>query len=408
MSADRFRSTAAFLVYAFVVATPFSLAAGSILGVTVLVTGAIALALHAPARAAIPRWVFVGVLGMVLWSALATATADPYPAKWLTWAKELWIKLFLLSATGLMVFARTRVDRVLVVYVAVGALVAVFGILQYLTGSIPFRDHVPPMRGDRWEIEAFYNHHLTYGGHVVVLWLLALARVVFGGTGARTRGLVHRGFGVSTLVLLSLGLYWSYARSPQIGALAGFAVLLLVLPWKRRLVAAVVLAVTVVAALVSPTMRERYVDALDLSTEQTRLLLWQSSIDGIADRPWTGFGPGNFREMMLGHEVPGDYDSRAHAHNDYLMQAVNGGIPMLGFGLLFAGALIVFLWRWRRRPDGSADWIVVGALAAHVALLAAGLFQVFQTDDEVEFTLYFTLACALAHVAQRRRVETGG
>jgi len=112
--------------------------------------------------------------------------------------------------------------------------------------------------------------------------------------------------------------------------------------------------------------------------------------------------------MMLGHEVPGDYDSRAHAHNDYLMQAVNGGIPMLGFGLLFAGALIVFLWRWRRRPDGNADWIVVGALAAHVALLAAGLFQVFQTDDEVEFTLYFTLACALAHVAQRRRVETGG
>ena len=60
-----------------------------------------------------------------------------------------------------------------------------------------------------------------------------------------------------------------------------------------------------------------------------------------------------------------------------------------------------------RGPDGGGiDWIVVGALAGHVALIVAGLAQVFQTDDEVEFTLYFVLACALAHRALRTR--TGG
>ncbi len=406
MSADRFRSIAAFLVYAFAVATPFSLAAASILGVTILVSGAAALAMHAPARAAIPSWVLAGVLALVAWSAVATATADPFPAKWSIWAKEAWIKLFLVAATGLMVFARVRVDRLLMTYVAAGAVVAVFGIVQYLTGSVPFRDHVPPKRGDRWEIEAFYNHHLTYGGHVVVLWLLAVARGVFG-TDRATGGL-RRAFTVVSVVLLSLGLYWSYARSPQVGALGGIAVLLLLLPGRRRLFASALVLVALAAALASPTMRARYVDALDMSTEQTRLLLWRSSAEGITARPWTGFGPGNFHEMMQVHEVAGEYNTRAHAHNDYLMHAVNGGVPLLVFSLAFAGAIAVVLWRWRYGRDGSVDWIVVGPLAAHVALVVAGLFQVFQTDDEVEFTLYFTLACALSHVAQRRSVETGG
>jgi ABC-type spermidine/putrescine transport system permease subunit II len=90
------------------------------------------------------------------------------------------------------------------------------------------------------------------------------------------------------------------------------------------------------------------------------------------------------------------------------MHAVNGGVPLLVFSLVFAGAIAVVLWRRRYRRDGTVDWVVVGPLAAHVALVVAGLFQVFQTDDEVEFTLYFTLACALAHVAQRRGVEAGG
>ena len=397
MTNDRIRAAALVPLYAFAVATPFSTAAGSILGVTILVLGLIALAVHAPARAAVPRVVVIGVAGMILWSAIAAATASPFPTKWEPWAQEVWIKLMMVAAIGLMVFARVRVERLLLVYVVAASVVAILGYVQYATGTIPFNHDIPPTRGDRWEIEGYFDHHLTYGGHVAVLWMVALARAVF----ERGGGLRRRLALLVPVGMLGLALYWSYARSPQLGALAGIGVLALFLPPRRRLVAIVVVLAGVGIALADPTMRDRYTKIFDVSSEQTRVLLWSSSLDGIEERPWTGFGPGNFHEMMAVHEVPGEYNTRAHAHNDYIMHAVNGGVPMLGFALVLAGGIAVVLWRRRRWPSGAVDWVVAGALAAHVVLFVGGLVQVFQTDDEVEFTLYFVLAAALAHLASR-------
>lgn len=379
---------------------PFSTAMGSIFGVALLVLGTGALVAHAPARAAVPRVVWIALTGMVGWSALAAAMASPFPSEWETWYKELWIKLVLVATVGLLVVVRPRIDRLLLTYLVAASVVALLGAYQFATGSAPFDDEISPARGGHFEIEAYYNHHLTYGGHVAVLWLIAAARVLFG----PDRGAGRRWWlAVATVVVLGFGLYGSYARSPQLGALAGLGVLVLALPPRRRWIAVGVVGVGLAAALLNPTMRERYVHVFDnTENETTRWLLWESSLDGIASRPWTGFGPGNFDSLMEHHEVEGEYETRAHSHNDYLMHAVNGGWPMLGFALLLAGGLVVVLAR-ARAPGGRVDWIVIGVLAGHVALIVAGIAQVFQSDDEVELTLYFVLACALAHRVLRGR-----
>lgn len=398
------RRFALFVLYAFVVTTPFSTATGSIFGVSLLVLGCVALVADASARAAIPRVVWIALAGMIGWSALAAATAAPYPSEWETWYEELWIKLMLVAATALLVVVRPRLDRLLLTYLVAASVVAALGAFELTTGSMPFRDEISPSRGGHWEIEAFYSHHLTYGGHVAVLWAMAIAYVLFGperGSGRRWR------IAVVCAALLTFGLYGSYARSAQLGAMAGLGVLVWMLPARRRWIAIAVVAVGLVGALMNPTMRERYVHVFDnTSNETTRWLLWQSSLDGIETRPWTGFGPGNFGDLMANHEVAGEYESRAHSHNDYLMHAVNAGWPMLGFALLLAGGLVVVLVRDRDGPNG-VDWIVVGALAGHVALMVAGVAQVFQSDDEVELTVYFVLACALAHRALRRAPAAG-
>ena len=401
---DAFRRFSLFILYAFVVTTPFSTAAGSILGVSLLLLGTVALIAVPAGRAAVPRVVWIALAGMVGWSALAAATASPFPSEWETWYKELWIKLMMPAAAALIVFARPRIDRLLLTYLVAASVVAVLGAYQLATGSLPFEDEISPSRGGHWEIEAYYSHHLTYGGHVAVLWMVAAARVLFGpGRGASRPWWIA----VATTFLLAFGLYGSYARSPQLGALAGLGVLVLMLPPRRRWIAIALVVVGLAAALLNPTMRERYVHVFDnTENETTRWLLWESSWDGITSRPLTGFGPGNFDSLLEHHEVEGEYETRAHAHNDYLMHAVNGGWPMLGFALLLAGGLVVVLVRARGPDGGGIDWIVVGALAGHVALIVAGVAQVFQTDDEVEFTLYFVLACALAHRALRTR--TGG
>lgn len=405
MSADgTARRFSLFILYAFAVTTPFSTAAGSIFGVALLVLGTGALVVHAPARAAVPRVVWIALAGMVGWSALAAATAAPHPSEWETWYEELWIKLVMVAAAGLMVVVRPRIDRLLLTYLVAASVVAMLGAYQLATGSLPFSDEISPSRGGHWEIEAYFSHHLTYGGHVAVLWMVAVAHVLFG----PDRGGRRRWIAVAATAALGFGLYGSYARSPQLGALVGLGVLLLALPPRRRWIAIGVVGLGLAAALLNPTMRERYVHVFDnTENETTRWLLWESSLDGIATRPVTGFGPGNFDALLELHEVDGEYETRAHAHNDYLMHAVNGGWPMLGFALLLAGGLVVVLVR-ARAPGGRVDWIVMGALAGHVALIVAGVAQVFQTDDEVELTLYFVLACALAHRDLRGREVPSG
>ena len=101
----------------------------------------------------------------------------------------------------------------------------------------------------------------------------------------------------------------------------------------------------------------------------------------------------------------GYYDVRGHAHNDFVMHAVNAGV----LGLLAALALLVvvtwLLWRGYRRTltrDAPYGWVLLGGVAAQIAVSVAGLFQVYQTDDEVEMLLYFLLGCGLGLLPRAR------
>ena len=108
---------------------------------------------------------------------------------------------------------------------------------------------------------------------------------------------------------------------------------------------------------------------------------------------------------MSAHEVEGFYDTRAHAHNDYLMHAVNGGLLGLGAALALLMVSVAVLWRGRRRCPPEDAWIPLAGVATQVAFAVAGLFQVYQTDDEPELALYFLLGCGLALVQLRGRTR---
>jgi len=129
-------------------------------------------------------------------------------------------------------------------------------------------------------------------------------------------------------------------------------------------------------------------------------------LDALEERPWTGYGFGNFEHVLDEYEVTGLYESRAHAHNDVLMVAVNSGWPGAAVFLSFAVAVAIGAAGAVRRA-GPWSWIALGGFAAHLALLLGGLFQVYQTDDEVELTLYFLLGCAFAAGAAGSRRDRG-
>jgi O-antigen ligase len=381
-------------LFAAAVGAPTSVAAANVLTGLFLVLSLAAL-LPRPARRLrhVPRSVLAGLVLVLASHALAAALTPTGVTRWDMWAEESWMKLLLVAVPVLIAGRARRVGRALDLLLFVASLVAIYGIVQRYTGVDLTRDRLTDPAEGRFMAEGFFQHHLSYGGNVLITLMLAIARAL----PRDGRWSVGARLATVASILMATALLFSFARSAQLGAMAGMVALTICHRGRLRrwgLVMIVGLSATVGAL---PMIRLRFLRVLQ-GGEETRLNLWQSSWDGIQAHPWFGWGQGHFSEMLAAHEVAGFYNSRSHSHNDYLMHGVNAGLIGLAAQLILIAAVIAVLWHCRDRA-GDSGWILKGAFGATVGIAVAGFFQVFQTDDEVEFLFYFVLGCALAVVA---------
>lgn len=338
-----------------------------------------------------PRPVLWALAAYILVQFLAGALAAPYPSHWNKCLEENWLKLLLIAVPVLLAGRQEKVGTILRVTLVMTTLVAVYSIGQHFSGFDLMRHCSLMTEWGYSEVVGFFSHKLSYGGQLMLVMLVGISLALEDG---------FRGWRVLYLPLLGfmgLALMWSYARSAQIGLWAGLLFLLLVLKGWRRWAGLAMLMVPVLVLATVPLVQARFSRLFSMEKNISRLNLWQSSWDALAARPWLGFGPGNFQAMMGRYEVDGFYNSRSHAHDDFLMHGVNAG----WLGILVAALLLVvvtvLLWK-SHRAGGPLSWVALAAVAAQVAISVAGLFQVYQTDDEVEMMLYFLLGCGLALV----------
>lgn len=384
------------------VAAPVSVSAAGIATGLVLLSALVhALAHRATERSRPPRAV-LGALGALLGIyVLATVFSAPYPHHWHKLLEENWIKLLLVAVPVLAAGRPDRVTKLLKLAVLVGVLAGIYAIWQHFSGFDPIRHRsiVRPQWGLA-TVTGFFNHHLSYGGQVLVFFLLALAWLL-ADQGRRRLWLVP------ALGVLGSALLWSYARSAFLGVGCGLLTMVLLVPGRRRWAGLGVLGAGLGTALLISPVRAHLLMLFEMKRHVTRLNLWESSWHGIQARPLLGFGPGNFRGLLDGYQVDGYYETLAHSHNDLLMHGVNAGVPaMLAALALLVTTCLVFRAGWRRRQPGS--WVLLGAFAVQVGITVAGFFQVYQTDDEVEILLYFVLGCALAVAGSGGQPEPAG
>ena len=379
----------ALLLYLMALAIPLSVSGGTITVVLGLLLAA-GLALKERGAASWPpRPVLLALAGLLLTYALATALAGPFPRNWHKLLEESWIKLLLVAIPLLAGRHPRHAAHAARLALGVAVLVAVYAIWQHFSGLDPIRGR--SIYNSEWghgTVTGMFSHHLSFGGQLLIFIVLA-ASWLFAGKPGRWRGPL-----VAALGLFGLAMLWSFARSCLLGAGVGLFVVVLLLPgklWPRLLA----LGLAACGALALPTVGSHLLRNFGMDENYTRLNLWRSSLDGIVARPFLGFGPGNFEYMLARHEVEGFYKARGHAHNDLLMHGVNAGL----LGLLAAVALLAItawlLYRgWRR--GGQDAWLLLAGVGIQAGITVAGIFQVFQTDDEVEMLLYFLIGCGLA------------
>jgi O-antigen ligase len=227
----------------------------------------------------------------------------------------------------------------------------------------------------------FYSIYMTLGGVLAVLLTSALPRLLRLQRDARW---------LAPGWLLGLGaLALTYVRGAWIGFAAG-AVAALAGLGRRGLVGLLALVVLGMALLVGlPRVRDRLTTIGTMSDDTTRdrVAMLEAGKRLVKEHPLTGVGPGQIKHVYPRVATPEAMRrSTSHLHNSPLQIAAERGVPGLAAWLwIFVAFLLRGTAALRALPaDAAADRaLALGALAAVVAFLVAGLFEYNFGDTEV-------------------------
>ena len=274
-----------------------------------------------------------------------------------------------------------RAVTVIDVIVSVGAASAAFGIIQY--GLLHYDNLGQRPQGT-------LSHYMTYSGLLMLVICTAVARLVFGSRNRTWPALVMP----ALVVALSLTL----SRNAWIGACVAVGLLFILKDFRLAGLLPVVLAVLVVVAPEGFVNRlTSTFDAQDPSN-QDRFAMMEIGAKMVRDHPLVGVGP-NMVPRLYEQYRP-DYAINTvnpHLHNVPLQIAAERGLPALALWIWLIGSLAVALFRLFRQQQDKV--LTATALAAVVAMLAAGLFEYNFGDSE--FLMLFLVLVTLPFAAAR-------
>ena len=277
---------------------------------------------------------------------------------------------------------RERAQTLATVVVTVGAITAVWGVVQY--GILEY-DHL----GRR--PDGTMGHYMTYSGLLVLTIALAAARLLFDPSRRVWSGLVMPALLVALAVTLT--------RGNWVGAVAALAVLCLLKDLRLLAVAPVLAAL--VLALAPPQITSRISSAFDLEdpTVRDRLAMARAGMRIVRDHPWTGAGPDMVQKVYPRYRDAGAVqENNPHLHNVPVQIAAERGLPALAIWCAFVVAAVRHL--SRRLGDDEARPLAAAGLAAVAGMLTGGLFEYNFGDSE--FLMLLLVLITLPQAAARR------
>jgi O-antigen ligase len=375
-SAPALNRIAAALLFGFVASLQISIAAAGVLLTAMLVCW-VAMLIHERQSPSAPAFFIplaaYGVITLIS-SAFSTDRVTSF-----TDSKQL-VLLAIVPAVYDIARGR-RAFTVIDVVVSVGAASAAFGIVQY--GLLHYDNLGQRPQGT-------LSHYMTYSGLLMLVICTAVARLVFGSRNRTWPALVMP----ALVVALSLTL----SRNAWIGACVAVGLLFILRDFRLAWLLPVVLAVLMVVAPESFVNRLTSTFNAQDPSNQDRFAMIEIGAKMVRDHPLTGVGP-NMVPRLYEQYRP-DYAINAvnpHLHNVPLQIAAERGLPALAIWLWLIGALVYALVPLFRQQRDKV--LAATALAAVVAMLAAGLFEYNFGDSE--FLMLFLVLVTLPFAAAR-------
>jgi O-antigen ligase len=231
-------------------------------------------------------------------------------------------------------------------------------------------------------------------------WLEILTPILF------ARALLHRDKGlIAILSLACITQLLTLSRGGILGVIIGALVVLVIMRPSQVVAVRIVVGTAIATAFLfilggSLGLTSRLFstpEANEIDHLANRPLLWHAALTLWQSSPIVGVGAGNYEFELSRAGLP---NVRTHANSIYLQSLAEGGIVMLASTLYSFGATILVLARSAvRRP------LVVGALAATVALATHQVFDDLFFFTKVGTTYWLIIGIAVAEIVARQLFE---
>jgi O-antigen ligase len=371
--------------------------------------------LRTPVQDWLPRWVWLPFVLLTAWALLASFAADDAGASLARLPRHyrLFVPLLLLPA-----LAQVDLRRVIGMHAAIAALIAVYGVIEYIWGV------------DFYRGASINPHHAsgTFDMYHTFAGINLMAAPIYLSLSTATQGrerLLWAGAGglAGLAVVVSLG------RAGWIGLTMALILLCLRLPRRFAvpiIATALVGIVLLIGVVMSGSLRELVGQASyntligrlqtfeDIDQDQ-RLLLWVAALRSIRDAPLLGNGLslvpyyGYLGQIWIERGLNLDQFPQRNPHNNYLEFAYYLGIPGLLLYLSIWVAVLVWCIKWIRQAGTSLPFevaILWGVVAALCGSMVDGFFGAQWVDAEVQVNIVMWMGVALhVGIAVRRRLE---
>jgi O-antigen ligase len=271
------------------------------------------------------------------------------------------------------------------VIITVGALEAIYGIVQY---AILNFDNL----GQR--VQGSLTHYMTYSGVLMLVACTAAARIMF-----RRQ---DRAWAALVMPALLVALALTMSRNAWVGVCVGIGILFLLRDF--RLVALLPAVAALFLAIAPATLTARFYSTFSLTdpTNRDRMDMVQTGFRIIRAHPLTGVGPDGVRLVYPQYRMPHAVKQlNPHLHNVPLQIAAERGLPALAAWLVFVVVLLRDFVRGRRV---AADKFLPSAgIAIVAAMIAAGMFEYNFGDSE--FLMLFLVLVTIPYAAARPAVD---
>ena len=331
----------------------------------------------------IPLFIYIGV------EFIAIFISD-YPVHIGSFLEDKWV-LSAYFVSFMLVRNSQTANRVVIGQLFAGALVAVYALYQFISGYDPLRKEVLEATSCGFYMAvAQFTTHLTYGGIALIVFLIALSKLIFSIKGTKNY------WNYIITVLCAAGLIVSYARSALLGAVIAGLTIIAITEYKfKKYILLCSAAGLVLMFIIVPGLSTRFTNifAGGEHGEGPRVRLWLSSIEIIKHYPIFGVGQSNFGEAFEEFHIPGRYVSIAHPHCDLLSIGVEGGIvAMLAFCFLWFVYFRKIINLIKSNSLDEYQFLIhrIGFIVP-IGILLAGLFQNYLTDAEVANMVWFII-----------------